>query len=1234
MEPFPKRQRLYAPIRSGFPHGFGSEHEYYEAPESELEDYEDEEDDDEEEEEEEGEEGESIPDPNAEFEQRRALLDYKLKSTFEAIFEKYGKDFDGIGDEIDLATGEIIVNNGHLVEMQDERDTGDGHRPQHDLEEDILDSEEGLSNSAIDDDIMDEEDYGEEQDDLEDALSEDDMMEDDIILRGFAQASQFLQPEINSPPMHVPPLFQEDLRQPSMRSHIHNPNLPSQSEIIAQFGSQLGPQIIKYVAQQQQDDSNVEPAWRIPDIPTVAPRKRLLLNPVIIHPDVSRSPSPGAGPSLWAPTRRRRRKTMGTTTKVRLSGDSNSLTYNQTYASAPVIPPLDRSIPVSGDRAQIPTPRRKRTTFTAEDDELLLTYVEDARQRGVPLSQNFWKGLEAKYPHHPWKSWCFRYNTKSSYLESSRAEDSDVSDPEFPSRVGQGSKGGKSRPSLVESSGLKPPVTTDHQRPNRIRRPAQRDSRIISWSDAANTIKSLDPDLHAGILDDIKRNKVDEGSWAFNRPISSAEQHSQNRRVSENILELRKDKHSRHDNPSRRRFSELTYAIGQNGTQNLGTNGQTGRDREEVLTTKAPCPHADCRHYPTKMYRLQRMADEEQSHMSLHLLQVHHTTPFPCGELGCAYKGENGFFMQRELVNHVRTAHPTVGALYRLRGRVDSDLINMSNEFGKPLDLGTSTDDSPISRHQDSDFISPRRTRDSRITSSSRPFSSSSGHDRTLTPRGMTGTSTYTPMTSVSSLIVHHSSSKPGQGTGTRNSQIPFTAITRSSEENLTTGNMSDPNAPTRQGSEQNSNQGIESNRGPSPELGISRNAKDEADQVSSGLSHSREQQRYGSGNAANPFESLYGGPANPQATQSASSPSRHSLPASIPDSQISVQDRPSSPSQATKIWSNTSEQAPSDLSAKSPGKIGVSDVAEMTDLSSMLPPRRTLPVNQLPFNTPLNKRKPSKPVLSGPSNAEEIDELSLLSDGFVMLSSRQRTTKTPFNLPMRIKREETADVPSNASVAPPRKRKLETFQMTDEIDELMADEFAISLPHSGRLSERDSKIKTEDTEPVAAPPLFNHRRLPRYKKPKAKKTYGRSRTIADNSCLPNGSSTSQKRDPGFVRTGTPLLDLTPSRTRDERANGLGEIADSGTETSSPLAAASSQIVKPRAENHKRSSQLDGLLTPTRKKPSSGKQGKEGGPAIVVKTPGGTLRKCGEGGFACRKSFCFRCSSQAEMSVS
>lgn len=63
-------------------------------------------------------------DSPADIFQRRARLDLRLKSRFESIFEKYGKDFSGIGDEIDLESGQIVVNHGHVDGLRDETDPG------------------------------------------------------------------------------------------------------------------------------------------------------------------------------------------------------------------------------------------------------------------------------------------------------------------------------------------------------------------------------------------------------------------------------------------------------------------------------------------------------------------------------------------------------------------------------------------------------------------------------------------------------------------------------------------------------------------------------------------------------------------------------------------------------------------------------------------------------------------------------------------------------------------------------------------------------------------------------------------------------------------------------------------------------------------------------------------------------------------------------------------------------
>ncbi|KAI9680168.1 MAG: hypothetical protein M1829_001405 [Trizodia sp. TS-e1964] len=72
-----------------------------------------------------------------EFYEAKARNLMRRKLTFDAIFEKYSKDFSTVGDEINLTTGEIVVNNGHLTRMRDEYDVN--------LLEDDSDEEFGMS---------------------------------------------------------------------------------------------------------------------------------------------------------------------------------------------------------------------------------------------------------------------------------------------------------------------------------------------------------------------------------------------------------------------------------------------------------------------------------------------------------------------------------------------------------------------------------------------------------------------------------------------------------------------------------------------------------------------------------------------------------------------------------------------------------------------------------------------------------------------------------------------------------------------------------------------------------------------------------------------------------------------------------------------------------------------------------------------------------------------------------
>ncbi|KAI9699175.1 MAG: hypothetical protein M1820_007254 [Bogoriella megaspora] len=67
-----------------------------------------------------------IPSNDYQLQRDRQRNNNRLERTFQDIYEKYERDFTRVGDEIDLETGEIVVDNGHLALMEDEHDVGHG----------------------------------------------------------------------------------------------------------------------------------------------------------------------------------------------------------------------------------------------------------------------------------------------------------------------------------------------------------------------------------------------------------------------------------------------------------------------------------------------------------------------------------------------------------------------------------------------------------------------------------------------------------------------------------------------------------------------------------------------------------------------------------------------------------------------------------------------------------------------------------------------------------------------------------------------------------------------------------------------------------------------------------------------------------------------------------------------------------------------------------------------------
>lgn len=85
----------------------------------------------------------------------RERKDRRLKGSFDAIFEKYGRDFTDVSDIVDLETGQVVIDNGHIKSMSNELDITSRimgwplQKLTVNSEEPVEDSEDELASPAI-----------------------------------------------------------------------------------------------------------------------------------------------------------------------------------------------------------------------------------------------------------------------------------------------------------------------------------------------------------------------------------------------------------------------------------------------------------------------------------------------------------------------------------------------------------------------------------------------------------------------------------------------------------------------------------------------------------------------------------------------------------------------------------------------------------------------------------------------------------------------------------------------------------------------------------------------------------------------------------------------------------------------------------------------------------------------------------------------------------------------------
>jgi hypothetical protein len=835
---------------------------------------------------------------------------------------------------------------------------------------------------------------------------------------------------------------------------------------------------------------------------------------------------------------------------------------------------------------------------------------------------------------------------------------------------------GASRLNFASSTARQLPQLAGHDRPIRVRKQIQQDSTILSWSDAVATIESTDPDLHAGLLKDVKRVRSD----------ASLQRRGPSSRV-----------------PGRRILQETGGSRTQ-VSSNQGTNGVPKQprhangpplDTEDELSLYnpsfqgesqgVPCPHADCKAFPST-FRLGRSDDEELSPLCLHLLRAHHITPFPCAEFNCDRKGDRGYFMQEDLVRHVKEAHPYATALNRLRGRVDSGFFDQGFNPTRPQPSTQALPCTPESQPRDSDFMSPRGHvgRAAHMRTTHLP-SSNPAQDITPTAR-LPADLNQADTAYASSLHVNPSSGTISCPPAREHSveklydsdvQIldsdPFLTDTFSLLEEtafpcpvkdstgcdkiFTTHEMAsahlhvhnkakapctypgcqriisttnpavmiahmkvhDKNRPNA--SPSSVQDAVASKSHPSLPVRISSSSNSPGDNAYNAAStptqannHSRMKKLVSDPLPRNTIDLSYEFSDEelelPRLVKEALPPLIKEAPRTLKEAPRPLKEAPrphneALPPPVKEAPLSPVKELPRPVNAAAPRLAKEASRLSMAEPAQPRPPKKPKsslenlaespsgPVVEPPFVTPSSKPKPRKSVVQGVVGPGEFDELSLSGgDDLLFISSRPRSSFRP-NLASqtRVKREETA-IPG--TVQSSRKRRFSMLGQGEEIDELgTAGPATVAPAQRVPTSAESARVKTEEEEAVL---------LGTSSKGPGKSLAKREHKAKSSLAVPLHTATTPVRRPRpSSGMSTPLIDLV----------GDDEMDD--------------VTLAPRSE-------MDS--SPTARRSRARPRGEVSGPRASVKqegdegadwTPRGTQRRCGAGGIACGRAFCFTC---------
>lgn len=122
----------------------------------------------------------------------------------------------------------------------------------------------------------------------------------------------------------------------------------------------------------------------------------------------------------------------------------------------------------------------------------------------------------------------------------------------------------------------------------------------------------------------------------------------------------------RHRGPNGfRRLDHLRQHVRSYHHHEVDSDSRDDTDSSRLVNHFPTCHHPDCPGYRDDTFKQQSRKDQEaskpfdtQSAFTKHMRDTHNECTFPCDVAGCERIGRRGYFREKDLLKHRRTAHP------------------------------------------------------------------------------------------------------------------------------------------------------------------------------------------------------------------------------------------------------------------------------------------------------------------------------------------------------------------------------------------------------------------------------------------------------------------------------------------------------------------------------------------------------------------------------------------------